>query len=100
MKRPPLQLLGLLVLILPVLPSCVYTDITTPLDIDLQDTDLGDKIGRSKYQSVCGLVAWGDAGTQAAAKNGGITTLKHADQETMVILFGLYTRQTTIVYGK
>ncbi len=97
MKRWSAWLLVVLVLLL---PGCVYTHITTPLDIDLQDTDLGDKTGKSQYQSVLWLVAWGDAGTQAAAQNGGITTLKHADRETMSVLLGLYYRETTIVYGQ
>ena len=91
---------SLLVVLLLLLPSCVYSHITTPLDIDLQDTDLGDKTGRSQYQSVLWLVAWGDAGTQAAAQDGGITTLKHADREIMSVLLGLYYRETTVVYGK
>lgn len=90
----------LLLVLLMVLPGCVFTHITTPLDIDLQETDLGDKTGRSEYQSVLWLVAWGDAGTQAAARNGGITTLKHADREMFSVLLGLYYRETTIVYGK
>lgn len=100
MRRHPLAALALSILAILSLPACVYTHITTPLDTDLQDTDLGDKVGRSQYQSVLGLVAWGDAGTQAAAKDAGITLLKHADRETMVILLGLYYRETTIVYGK
>lgn len=82
------------------LHSCVLTDIKVPLDTDLQDTDLGDKIGKSSYQSVLGLVMWGDAGTQAAATNGNISVLKHADMEVFSILSGLYYRQTTVVYGK
>ncbi|MHC4513854.1 MAG: TRL-like family protein [Planctomycetota bacterium] len=90
----------LLVALLAVLPGCLYADVTTPLDIDLQDTDLGDKVGKSQYQSVMGMVAWGDAGTQAAARNGGITTLKHADRHVLMILLGLYYRETTVVYGK
>jgi len=36
---------------------------------------------------------------QAAARDGGITTLKHADQETFAILLGVYARFRTIVYG-
>jgi hypothetical protein len=44
-------------------------------------------------------VAWGDAGTQAAARNGGIKTLNHADTQIFSILGFVYTRQTTIVYG-
>jgi len=90
----------LLVILLLVFPGCVYTHIKVPLDTNLQDTDLGDKIGKSQHQGVLWMVAWGDAGTQAAAKNGGITTLKHFDREIMTVLFGLYYRETTIVYGK
>ena len=86
------------VLSLLLLPSCVYTHIVRPLDIDVQDTDLGDKVGEAYHQNVLWLVAWGDAGMQAAAKNGGITTLKHADTRILNVL-GLYQRTTTIVYG-
>lgn len=82
------------------LQGCVLTNIQVPLDTDLQNTDLGDKTGESSYQSVLGLVAWGNAGTQAAAKDGGITTLKHADQQIFSVLWGIYYRQTTVVYGK
>ena len=56
-------------------------------------------MGKSQAQSILGIVAWGDAGTQAAARDGGITTLRHADQETLAILGVVYTRCRTIVYG-
>jgi hypothetical protein len=49
--------------------------------------------------SVLGLVAWGDASTAAAAKQGGISTLNHMDKEFLNIIFGIYTETTTIVYG-
>ena len=81
------------------LQGCVLTNIQVPLDTDLNETDLGDKVGESSYQSVMGLVSWGDAGTQAAAKNGNIKTLKHADQKIFSVLWGLYFKQTTVVYG-
>ena len=81
------------------LTSCIYTNIQVPLDTDLQETDLGNKRGTSSYQSILGLVAWGDAGTQAAAKDGGITTLKHADKKVFSVLAWLYYSETTIVYG-
>jgi hypothetical protein len=48
---------------------------------------------------VLGLFAWGDAGTQAAARNGGIQTLNHADSEVFVILGFVYARTRTVVYG-
>ena len=43
--------------------------------------------------------AWGDSGTAAAAKNGGITTVNHMDREFFSVFFGMYTETTTIVYG-
>ncbi len=79
--------------------GCVYTNITAPLDTDLDATELGSKVGRSEAQSVLGLVAWGDAGTQAAANEGGITTLRHADREVFSILGVVYVRSRTVVYG-
>ncbi|MCA8954730.1 MAG: TRL-like family protein [Planctomycetes bacterium] len=89
-----------LALLVTTLPGCVYANVTTPLDTDLRDTVLGDKVGESSSQSVLWAVAWGDAGTKAAANQGGITTITHADQRVFSILWGLYTRYTTIVYGK
>jgi hypothetical protein len=50
-------------------------------------------------QSVLWLVAWGDASTAAAAKQGGLTTLNHMDMEILSVVFGIYTETTTIVYG-
>ncbi len=79
--------------------GCVYMNVTAPLDTNLDETQLGRRIGKSEAQSLLGLVAWGDAGTQAAARNGGITTLHHADREIFSILGFVYTRQRTVVYG-
>ena len=79
--------------------GCLYTDVKVPLDTDLDRTQLGSKVGESTSKGVMWLVAWGDAGTQAAAQNGGITTILHADRKVYSILFGLYSTQTTVVYG-
>ena len=86
-------------LALALLPGCVYANFKAPLDTDLDRTQLGSKVGESKMQSILWLVAWGDAGTQAAARNGGITTITHADRRVLSILGGLYAEHTTIVYG-
>ena len=96
MKRSLACLLGLAFL---ALPGCIYSHIRHTLDEDLQETKLGAKTGRASNQQVLGLVAWGDASSQAAAKNGGITVLNHADEEWLSILWFVYARQTTIVYG-
>ena len=85
--------------VLAVTPSCLLVDIQTPLDTDLDRTKLGSKVGEASFQSVLGAVAWGDAGIQAAAEQGGITTINHADQKIYSVLLGVYYRQTTVVYG-
>jgi len=82
-----------------LLSGCIYTKVRVPLDTDTSQTQLGGKIGKSYAYSIAWLFMWGDAGTAAAAKNGGITTINHLDKEYFIILFGLYSRETTIAYG-
>ncbi len=79
--------------------GCMYTDVMVPLDQDLDETQLGSKVGRATLHSCLGLFAWGDAGIQAAAQDGGITVLRHADRQVFVLFLGLYYRHTTVVYG-
>ena len=81
------------------LSACVFTDVKIPLDTNLEETKLGSKTGESSAKSVLWLIAWGDSGTQAAAKEGQISTILHADQKIFSVLFSLYSRQTTVVYG-
>ncbi len=94
------QLPWLLLLLAPLLGSCVYTNIKVPLDQDFDASRLGDKTGESHLQSVLGLVMWGDAGTQAAAQQGGLKVIHHADLHIVSILGFVYTKQTTILYGE
>ena len=79
--------------------GCAYTRIQRPFDMDFNQTDLGSKEGRSHTYTVLWLVSWGDAGTRAAAEDGDIKVIKHADVEYYSLLFGLYTRVTTVLYG-
>jgi len=88
-----------LLFVLAVTPGCLYARFKTPLDTDLNVTELGAKTGRASWRGYVWMVAVGDAGTQAAAKNGGISVIRHADQEVLSVLFGLYYRHTTVVYG-
>lgn len=101
MKNQTCSLFNLLrfLLILTCLSSCVYSKVVFPLDEDVNVTSLGSKVGRASNHSILWLVAWGDAGTAAAAKDADITVIKHMDMEQYVILFGLYTKYTTIAYG-
>ncbi len=97
MKR--FTLLVTLVFTAIIMSSCLYSKVTVPLSTELNKTDLGQKKGEASTYSVLWLFAWGDAGAAAAAKNGGITTMRHMDRKINIILFGLYTSTTTIVYG-
>jgi len=82
-----------------LLTGCIYANVVAPLDTDLNKTVLGQKEGRASTYSVLWLFSWGDAGVAAAVKNGGLTTVNHMDVEVQNILFGLYMKETTIVYG-
>lgn len=79
--------------------GCAYTNIQRPLGTEFNKTELGTKTGEASSQSVLWLVAWGDAGTRAAADNGSIKVIRHADHRMLSVLFGLYTKVTTVVYG-
>lgn len=86
-------------LVLLVVYGCAYVNIRTPYDTDLNRTQLGSKTGTAEAYSLLWLVAWGDASYTAAARNGQITVMQHADQEVLQVLFGLYTRWRIVVYG-
>lgn len=82
-----------------LMTGCVYSNIKTPLDTDLDKTEMGTKVGEASIYSVLWLISWGDSSTAAAAKEGGMSTVNHMDRQIYSVLFGLYSRTTTIVYG-
>jgi len=59
----------------------------------------GSKMGTSKAQSLLGLVAWGDASVNAAAKGAGIKKIQHVDYKEFSLL-GIYVSYETQVYGE
>jgi hypothetical protein len=79
-------------------PPALVQSYHAPLDIDHDESQLGAKRGTSVATTILGLVTWGDAGTHAAARQGGITTIRSADYEFFTV-FGIYSTYTTIVYG-
>jgi len=91
--------LVLAVLMLLLVQGCLYVDVQVPLDTNFEQTQLGPKTGTASAYSILWLVAWGDAGTQAAANNGGIKMINHADTRTFIFLGPVFTRVTTVVYG-
>lgn len=81
------------------LSGCVYSDVRMPMSTEFRNTRIVSKAGEASTHSVAWLVAWGDAGLQKAAAEGGLQTLEYADRSFLNILFGLYMRNTTVVYG-
>ena len=78
----------------------VVSNIKAPLDVDFNDTDMsGLKQGSAKVTNVLGLFSFGDAGAKAAATEGGISTIVHADYKHLNVL-GIFQQTTVIVYGK
>lgn len=82
-----------------LLTGCLYSHVQAPYDTHLDRSAIGPKQGRASAYSVLWLFSWGDQGIAAAAKNGGLATVTHMDQEILSVLFGLYARTTTIAYG-
>ena len=84
----------------PVIPptGLAVSSISAPLDVNVDKTTLGSKTGESSAACVLSMVSWGDASTAAAARNGGLRVINHADYRSTNILF-LYTKYTTVVYG-
>lgn len=86
-------------LLFAALAGCAYVDTRGPYDRDLDNTELGNRVGRSHNYSLLWLFAWGDGSYAAAAQAGEISVMKHADVEVFSVLFGLYVRRTIVVYG-
>jgi hypothetical protein len=82
-----------------LLSGCIYTKVQRPYDKNYDKTELGTKVGKSSFKSVFWCASWGNAGTKAAAENGDIKVIRHADAEYFMVLLGLYSRITTVVYG-
>lgn len=81
------------------LSGCMYSQVRVPLSSEFRNTKTVNKSGESTARSILWLVAWGDAGLQKAASNGGLTTMEYADKEYLSICAGLYMSSTTIIYG-
>ena len=88
-------------LVAPVVPpqGMIYSQTKAPISTDFVNSAVGSKHGQASAFSILGLIAGGDCGIQAAAQDGGIKTITHADYEFFNIL-GIYTKTTVIVYGE
>lgn len=77
--------------------GAIYTDVKAPAGVT--ENVGSSKMGTASAMSILGLVATGDASIQAAAKNGGITKIRHVDFHSTSIL-GVYAKYTVTVYGE
>jgi hypothetical protein len=89
-------------MVAPVVPPLggVFNSTTAPLDLDMDNTKIGKKRGEASSFCILGLISVGDASIKAAAEDGDITTVQHADYDYLNVLFGVFQRYTTIVYGE
>ena len=75
--------------------------LVTVVDSGVDATGMGSgwsRVGRASCRNILGLVAFGDATVEAAARSAGITTIHHVDAESVRVLF-FYSQYTTVVYG-
>ena len=78
----------------------VYSSIQAPLTAEFAGkTPLATKSGSATAKSILALVAYGDCSLNAAATEGGLTTIHYADYAYYSIL-GLYTKFTVTVHGE
>jgi hypothetical protein len=76
----------------------IITDNTLPLQVGDASAKC-TKVGTATSQSYLAMVAVGDSSIDAAAKNGGITKINHADWKVKNML-GIIGEYTTTVYGE
>ena len=79
------------------LVGAVYTGVTQPAAVT--SNAVGTKVGTAKATSILGLAAYGDAGVNAAAKNGNIKKISHVDVKVFSVL-GLFSTYEYFVYGE
>ena len=80
------------------LNGSIYTSVTYP-SLGGSTAGPGMKRGESSASSILGIVATGDAGVEAAARNGNITKIHTADTHASSVL-GIYATYTTVVTGE
>ncbi len=86
-----------------VLTSCgiIYTNITEPLDVNLNNTPVFDSGSEGDTKEIRYYVSieWDSNGIGDIAKKKGLTEVHYADINTLSVL-GVWTQRTVTVYGK
>ena len=92
-----LLLMGCAATVSSPLPGFLYTDVQAPLAVTSNSGS--SKVGTAEAVSILGFFASGNAGIDAAAKQGGITKIQYVDYHAKNIL-GIYAKYTVYVYGE
>jgi hypothetical protein len=58
-----------------------------------------EKVGTAESTEIIGI-ATGDSSISKAMANGGITKIHHVDCKVFNVLWGVYAKYTTVVYGE
>jgi len=82
-------------------PGLIYTDITIPLDRNLDKTAASPQTGESDWKTFSYIVRfdWDSAAIADAARAAGIKEIAYADLQIFSIL-GIWEQRRAIVYGK
>ena len=80
--------------------GCIYTGIVHPVPMEIDNEVAATKSGTACSTMILGLIFTGDAGVDAAKKNGGITKVHNVDMEMTHILGYLYGKHCFIVHGE
>jgi hypothetical protein len=85
----------------PVIPpsGLLFSNYAAPIDVDVDQSTIGKKLGESSSYSILGLIAFGDASVTAAAEDGGLSRVDHLDYSYTNFLF-IYHSFTTRAYGE
>ncbi|MEM7184466.1 MAG: TRL-like family protein [Spirochaetota bacterium] len=78
----------------------LYSKVTFPGEFNHTNDVKNQKSGKSCSHAALGLVSWGNASAGSTAKKNGILKISTIDHESMNILFGIYRRYCTFVYGE
>jgi hypothetical protein len=88
-------------------PGFIYTDITTPLVVNMDETPSANSTGRSDTKHIelpaSGIrisAEWDSRAIGDAARQAGLETVHFADLQTISVLGGIWEQQRIHVWGE
>ena len=85
----------------------LYTNVVVPLDVNMNETPIGKRKGRSELTRVVEPLTGAQVSVEIdsiaiadAARKAGLTKVYYADIQIKEILFGIFQQRTVLVYGE